>query len=192
MCLDGDDDRLAGEPRIQIILQVAVCQFAEFLGLVEVVAVGGVEAVAHVGDFAVFVGQDVGVWLVVRDRAVVVGVGLLARYEHHCGWDLNEESLEGGVGFVKRGLFLGGVAAPFLGVVELFLVELDGTEELEEGQEILAGSGGEPVEGVVDQVGVCVAVDLEADGDAFGGGDAVYVLDVWDAAANGEARDDWG
>ena len=45
---------------------------------------------------------------------------------------------------------------------------------------------------MVDQIGVCVAVDLEADGDAFGGGDAVYVLDVWDAAADGEARDDWG
>jgi hypothetical protein len=103
---------------------------------------------------------------------------------------LNEESLESG--FVESGLFLGGVAAPFLGVVELFLVELDGTEELEEGQEVLAGSGGEAVEGVVDQIGVCVAVDLEADGDAFGGGDAVYVLDVWDAAADGEARDDWG
>jgi hypothetical protein len=56
MCLDGDDDRLAGEPRVQIILQVAVRELADFLRLVEVVAVGGVEAVAHVGDFAVFVG----------------------------------------------------------------------------------------------------------------------------------------
>ena len=40
---------------------------------------------------------------------------------------------------------------------------------------------------MADQIGVRVAVNLEADGNTFRGGDAVYILHMRNAAADREA-----
>lgn len=78
MCLNGEDDGLFRKAFVEIFLEVALIELLQLQGIVgiKVVAICRVEAIADVGDFAVLVGQNVCVGLVVRDGAIVEGVWL--------------------------------------------------------------------------------------------------------------------
>lgn len=191
--VDGKDNRLAREPLLEVILQVARPKVLERLVVfgIEVDAVCRLETVPHIGDFAIFVGQDVSVGLVVRDSAIVVGIRLLRGHEPFGGFVRVEEDLECSADLLQDGQFLGGVATAGLGLFVQGLGNFDGSKHLEEAQEVLAVLSRKPVEGVVDEICVRVLVDLEANGEALGSGAVCSVGDVRDAAANREASRHW-
>jgi hypothetical protein len=173
--LDGEDDWLVWKSLLEVIFKVVIPKLSKLLLVlgcllrVEMLSVDRVKTIANICSLALFVGQDVSVGLVVCDGTIVMGVGFLGLNEN-CGglvFRLAKERQEGIMGlFVKR-LLLGRVATASLGLFEHCLCVSISTDELEERQKILSAACGKSIEGVCDQISVCIIVDLKTDGNAL-------------------------
>mgnify|MGYP004519913305 CR=1 FL=1 len=178
---------------MQVLFQVGSIELLQLRWVVgvQVFAVSRVEAVANIGHFAIRVGQDVSIRLVVGDGAIVEGIGLGRADKGGCGRVAGEEGLKRACSCFEIHCFLGDVASCGFGLVKRGFGGLEGTEDLEEGEEVFPCASCEAIKGVADQVGMCVLVDQEANSKPLRRSTIIYIGDVWDAAADGEAGYDW-
>lgn len=99
-----------------------------------------------------------------------------------------EEGLEWCCRCLEGCYFFGCVASCSRGFVEQSFGGLERTEDLEEGQKVFACTGCKPVEGVANEIGMCMLINEEANSQALWCGAVIYIRNVWNTSADREAR----